>query len=243
MSKVENENKNFLHRTALLIGMDGVELLKNSSILVIGLGGVGGACAEAIVRSGVGHVGLCDFDSVDITNINRQILATTSVVGANKTDVARARMLEINPTVHISTYPYFIDDSNIDMLNIADYDFVIDACDSVPTKILLAKTCQELGVSIISCMGTGDKLYPERFEIADIYSSSVCPLARSMRKKLKAANIKKLDVLYSREEPVRHSREEGVKAGSISFTPPVAGYILAAHAVRKILEKGGLLCL
>ncbi len=216
-------------RSKIIIGEQGIEKLKNSSCLIFGLGGVGSYAAEAIARAGVGKIGLCDFDRVDETNINRQLYALKSTVGKLKVDVSAQRILDINSNVEICKYPLFYGIDTSTEVPLDKYDFVIDAIDNITAKLMLAERCE----NIISSMGTGNKLHPEMLEIADIYKTSVCPLARVMRRELKERGVKRLTVVYSKEEPMVKSQPPG----SISFVPPVSGMLMAGHVIRELLKK------
>lgn len=227
-------------RTALLVGDAAIKKLKTARVAVFGVGGVGGAVCEALARSGIGTLDLIDNDTVSISNRNRQIVALASTVGRDKTEVMRARLLDINPDMTIHTHNVFFTKETADTFDFSSYTYVVDAIDTVAGKIELAVRCQNAGVPLISAMGTGNKLHPELFKIADIYKTSVCPLARVMRTELKKRGIKKLKVVYSEELPLKplggapeeHGRH---LPGSTSFCPPAAGFILAGVVVRDIL--------
>ena len=221
-------------RSARILGEEKMEKLNKSSVIVFGIGGVGGAAFEALVRGGVGTVAVVDKDTVDITNINRQIIATNDNVGEKKVDVAEARALSINPDIILKKYDLFYLPETADEIDLTEYDFIIDAIDNVTAKLELIERANKLGVPIIASMGTGNKLHPELFEIADINKTSVCPLARVMRRELKNRGVKKLTVVYSKEEP---KKTESSVPGSVSFTPPVAGYLMAAYVIQKLIEE------
>ncbi|MBP3560675.1 MAG: tRNA threonylcarbamoyladenosine dehydratase [Clostridia bacterium] len=221
-------------RQARIIGEEKMNILKNSSVIVFGLGGVGGAAAEALVRGGIGKIAIVDKDVVDITNLNRQIIATEETVGMKKTDAAEKRFLSINPELIVEKFDIFYLPETADEINLSDYDFIIDAIDNVTAKIELIVRAEKQGVPIISSMGTGNKLSPEMLEIADIYKTSVCPLARVMRRELKNRGVKKLKVIYSKEEPIK---TDSSVPGSISFTPPVAGYLAASYVIKNLIEN------
>lgn len=229
-------------RTELLIGEEGVSRLKKSSVMVFGVGGVGSHCIEALARSGVGKLILVDNDVVSMTNINRQSIAYHSTVGKYKTEIMRDRIKDICPEIEVVTYETFVLPENIDTLFTEKVDYIIDAIDTVTTKLVLVEMAKEKNIPIISSMGTGNKLHPERFEVTDIYKTSVCPLCKVMRKELKARGIRKLKVLYSKEQPVDTSgkvieEKMGKRRslpGSISFVPPVAGLIIAGEVVREL---------
>lgn len=220
-------------RTELIIGKENIEKLKKSKIAVFGIGGVGSYTLEGLVRAGIGKLVLVDFDLVDITNINRQIIATTETVGKLKVEVAKERALEINPNAEVEIY------KNDENVKLNDVDYIVDCVDTFSTKIDLVLKANELNIPIISCMGTGNKLDPTKFEITDIYKTSVCPLARNIRQELKKRGIKKLKVLYSKEKPIENETQllkNGKKVlGSISFVPSVAGLIIAGEVVKDII--------
>ena len=194
-------------------------------------GGVGSYSAEALVRSGIGNITLIDNDIVNITNINRQLIADTTTVGKPKVEVAKERYLKINPDINVSAYKLFYDESKNDEVFSTHYDYIIDAIDTVSSKLCLIKTAKSKNIPIISCMGTGNKLDPTMFEVTDISKTSVCPLAKVMRKELKKLGIEHLKVVYSKEEPKRFTENSKVPA-SISFVPSVAGLILAGEVIR-----------
>lgn len=220
-------------RSTRILGQERLEKLNNSSVIVFGVGGVGGAVLEALVRGGVGTVGVVDKDIIDITNLNRQIIATDANIGEKKVDAAQKRALSINPKVNIEKYDLFYLPETAEQIDLAKYDFIVDAVDNVTAKLELIGRAEKLGIPIISSMGTGNKLHPEMFEITDIYKTSVCPLARVIRRELKNRGIKKLTVVYSKEEPVK---TDSSVPGSTSFTPPVAGYLMASYIIRKLTE-------
>ena len=225
--------ENQFSRTETLIGAEALKKLANSRVAVFGIGGVGGYVVEALARAGVGALDLIDNDDVNITNINRQIIALHSTVGKSKVEVAKTRILDINPGVNVRTYKTFFTPETSNEFDFSQYDYVVDAIDSVTGKIELVLKAQEINTPIISCLGTGNKLHPEMFEISDIYKTSVCPLAKVMRTELKKRGVKKLKVLYSKETPIKH---EGQRIpASISFTPPVAGLIIAGEVVRDLM--------
>lgn len=222
-----------LSRIKLMVG-DKLDLLKDKSVAVFGVGGVGGYCVEALVRSGIENIDIYDFDTIDVSNINRQIISNCLNVGNNKVDEWVKRSKLINPNLKISGINMFLDSTNIDTIDFTKYDYVIDAIDTVTSKMLLIKKCQELNIKIISSMGTGNKLKPELLEITDISKTSVCPLARIIRKKCKEEKIKKLTVIYSKEEPKKTNTH---KPGSTIFVPSVAGIMIAAHIFRDIIGE------
>lgn len=229
-------------RTRMLIG-DGVEKLKNASVIVFGCGGVGSYTAEALARAGVGAITVVDADTVSVSNLNRQLIAVTDTIGKAKAEVQRERILSINPSCRAEALNLFYDSETCGEIDLSRYDYVCDAIDTVSSKILLAVKCKEAGVPLISSMGTGNKLDPTRFEIDDIYNTSVCPLARVMRRELKRRGINKLKVLYSKEEPrVPVSGISEPQSGrrstpaSISFVPGAAGLIIAGEIICDIAE-------
>jgi len=221
-----------LSRTRLLIGEDGIDKLHKSRVAVFGIGGVGGYVCEALVRSGVSSFDLIDKDVVSVSNINRQIIALHSTVGGSKVEVMKERMLDINPSVNVNTYERFFLPENADDFPFEEYDYVIDAVDTVTAKIELIMRCKELGIPVISSMGAGNKLDASAFEVSDIYKTSVCPLAKVMRRELKKRGIKELKVVYSKENPVTNSRPPG----SVAFVPSTAGLIIAGEVVRDLIR-------
>ena len=233
--------KNFTTRTSLIIGDEGLEKLKNSSVIVFGVGGVGSFAAEAIARAGVGNLTIVDFDDVDITNINRQLPALHSTVGRYKVDVMKERILDINPNINIKAIREVYNKDTSDSILSEKYDYVVDAIDMVTSKIHLIETCKNKGMDIISSMGMGNKLDPTKIEVTDIHKTTICPLARVMRKELKDRRIKKLKVVYSTEQPVDLKRKvlngKKVTPGSISFVPSVGGLIIASVVVNDLINK------
>ena len=232
----------FLQRTELLIGSDNIENLKNSNVIVFGLGGVGGATVEALVRAGIGNLSIVDFDTVDKTNLNRQIITTQSVIGKPKVEVAKDRILSINPNINLTIYNEKFLKENIDLFfKDKKYDYIVDAIDLVTPKLDLIEFATNLKIPIISCMGTGNKINPAKFKVADIKKTSVCPLAKVIRKELKKRRINKLKVVYSNETPRKPfnldgGQEKTKNVGSISFVPPVAGMLLASEVIKDICE-------
>lgn len=243
-------------RTELLLGKEGMERLKNARVAVFGVGGVGGYVCEALVRSGVGSFDLIDDDKVCLTNLNRQIIATRSTVGKYKVDVMKERMLDINPDVQVETYKCFFLPENADDFPFAEYDYVVDAVDTVTAKIELVMKCQSMGVPIISSMGAGNKLNASAFQVADIYKTKMCPLAKVMRRELKKRGVKKLKVVYSEEKPTRPIEDMAISCrthcicppgaahkcterrdipGSVAFVPSVAGLIVAGEVVKDLV--------
>ena len=232
-------------RTEMLLGTEAVKKLNKSRVAVFGIGGVGGYALEALVRAGVGEIDIIDSDEVATSNINRQILATTQTVGQKKVDIAEARAKEINPDVKINKYPIFYLPETAHLFDFSNYDYVIDAIDTVKGKMELVKRANEVGTPIICSMGTGNKLDPTAFEVADIHKTSVCPLAKVMRGLCKKEGIKHLKVVYSKEIPLTPHEIEGaeqkgtagrVSPASCSFVPPVAGFILAGEVVKDIIK-------
>ena len=232
-------------RTEMLLGTEAVEKLKKSRVAVFGIGGVGGYALEALVRAGVGEIDIIDSDRVAVSNINRQILATSKTVSQLKVDIAEERAKEINPDVKINKYPIFYLPETAETFDFKNYDYIIDAIDTVSGKMELIKRANEVGTPIICSMGTGNKLDPTAFEVADIYKTSVCPLAKVMRSLCKKAGIKHLKVVYSKEIPTTPFEIEGAEqkgtAGrtspaSCSFVPPVAGFILAGEVIKDIIK-------
>ncbi len=220
-------------RTESLIGKESVEKLTNSKIIIYGIGGVGSFAVEALARAGVGHLILVDIDTISISNINRQIHSTIKTIGKSKVETMKNRVLEINPDLKVEIYNP--KDMNIQEENLIDNkcDYVIDAVDTISTKIKIIQKANDLGVPIISAMGTGNKLDPTKFEVSDIYKTSVCPLAKVMRKELKKAGIKNLKVVYSKEEP----KLRGKIPASISFMPSVCGLIMAGEVIKDIINS------
>lgn len=226
---------NQFSRTELLIGKEGIEKLKKAKVAVFGIGGVGSFVVEGLVRAGIGNFVLVDKDIVDITNLNRQIIATRKTVGKPKVEVAKERILEINPDTNVEIHQkFFMPDSEEILDNTIDY--VVDAVDTVTAKIELVIRANKLNIPIISSMGTGNKLDPTKFGVTDIYKTSVCPLAKVMRKELKNRGIKKLKVVYSKEEPIKTNiiQQKPIPA-SISFVPSVAGLIIAGEVIKDII--------
>ena len=229
-------------RTELLIGSENLEKLKKSNVIVFGLGGVGGATVEALVRAGIGNLSIVDFDIVAITNLNRQLVATQSVVGKPKVEAARERILAIRSDINLTVYQEKFLKENSDLFfKDKTYDYIVDAIDLVTPKLDLIELATNLKIPIISSMGTGNKINPAMFEVADIKKTSVCPLAKVVRRELKKRRINKLKVVYSKEEPRKPfnengSREKSKNVGSISFLPPVVGMILAREVIKDICE-------
>ncbi len=218
----------------MLLGKEGIERLNGASIAVFGVGGVGSYCVEALARSGVGEIHLVDGDVFSSSNINRQLYATVSTVGKNKTEVAANRISEINPQCKVVEYQCFFEENTYDNFDFSKFHYIIDAIDSVKDKVELIARAKSQGVPIVSCMGAGNKLNPSAFEVADIYKTSVCPLAKVIRNLLKKKGIDSLKVVYSKEEPIKTSAQGKRVPGSGSFVPAVAGLILAGEAIKDI---------
>ena len=251
---------NQFSRTQLLLGQEGMEKLYRARVAVFGIGGVGGYTVEALARSGVGTLDLIDDDKVCLTNLNRQIFATRKTVGQYKVDVAQQRILEINPKAVVHTYKTFYAPQTAELFDFSQYDYVVDAIDTVTGKLELVEQAEKAGVPIISSMGAGNKMDPTAFEVADIYETSVCPLARVMRKELKKRGIKKLKVVYSKEPPMTPIEDMAVSCrtncicppgterkctqrrqvpGSNAFVPSVVGLIIAGEVVKDLTGAGG----
>lgn len=247
---------NQFSRTELLIGKEGVESLQNAKVAIFGLGGVGSFVMEGLVRAGVGNFVLVDDDKICLTNLNRQIIATRKTIGKYKVEVAKERILEINPKANVEIFQEFYMPGSESNILTKDLTYVVDCIDTVTAKIELVQNCKNLGIPIISAMGTGNKLDPSRFEITDIYKTSICPLAKVMRKELRKRNIDSLKVIYSKEKPIKpdDNSESSCKKncicppgtdrkctirnqvpGSISFVPSVAGLMIAGEIVREIV--------
>lgn len=244
-------------RTELLVGEDGLKKLSESKVVIFGIGGVGSFATEALVRAGLGNIVLVDDDEVCLTNLNRQIHASLQTVGKPKVEVMRDRILAINPKCQVAIHQTFVTKDNIAEIISLDTDYVIDAIDTVSSKIALVVWCQEHNIKIIASMGTGNKFDPTRFKVADIYDTSICPLAKVMRKELRKREIKSLKVVYSEEFPTKPKLEEVITCkegcicsggskkctkkrqipGSLSFVPPVAGMILAGEVIKDLLGK------
>lgn len=225
-------------RTELLLGEKSVEKLAKKRIAVFGVGGVGGFVCEGLVRAGIGEIDIIDKDTVAVSNLNRQLIALHSTVGQNKVDVLEERLKDINPKLILRKYKCFFLPETSDNFDFKQYNYVVDAIDTVTGKIELVLKAEEAGVPIISAMGAGNKLDPTAFQVADIYKTSVCPLARVMRRELKKRGIEKLKVVYSKEEPVKPVFAEGEETvpGSVSFVPSVMGLIIAGEIVKELLS-------
>lgn len=234
-------------RTKRLLGAEAMEKLHNSHVAVFGIGGVGGHAVDALVRSGIGTITIVDSDEVAVSNINRQLIATEKSVGRKKVDVMKEHLLEINPTVLVEVHDCFFLPETQGEFDFQQYDYVVDAVDTVTAKIALVEACEKANTPIISSMGAGNKLDPAAFEVADIYKTSVCPLAKVMRRELKKRNIKHLKVVYSKEEPLEpmddvdfvsdENRQRRATPGSIAFVPSVAGLILAGEVVKDLAKR------
>lgn len=248
--------ENEFSRTQMLLGKEAIEKLQKSSVAVFGIGGVGSYAVEALARSAVGALALFDDDVVCLTNINRQLIATHKTLGRKKVEAAKERILEINPRCLVETYPCFYGADNAESFNLAKYDYIVDAIDTVSSKLVLIERAKAVSVPIISCMGAGNKLDPTRFEVTDIFKTSVCPLAKVMRKELKARGITSLKVVYSREEvikPLDYDSNGCQKdcicppdsqrkctlgrqvPGSVAFVPSVAGLVLASEVIKDLI--------
>ena len=249
---------NQFSRTELLFGKEAMEKLSNSRVAVFGIGGVGGYAVEALARSGVGELDLIDDDKVCLTNLNRQIIATRKTVGKYKADVMKERILEINPDCQVEVHKCFFLPENADEFHFEDYDYVVDAVDTVTAKIEIIMKAQEKGVPVISCMGAGNKLDGSQFKVSDIYKTSMCPLAKVMRRELKKRGVKKLKVVYSEEKPTRPLEDMSISCrthcicppgaqhkcterrdipSSTAFVPSIAGLLIAGEIVKDLAEK------
>ena len=228
-----------LSRTSALIGESNVQKLKEKKVIVLGVGGVGGYVCEALARTGVGQIDLVDSDKISLSNINRQIIALHSTVGQKKVEVMKSRIGDINKDIVVNAFDKFITKDNLDEFNLKNYDYVIDAIDTVSSKIAIAELCYNEGINVISSMGAGNKLNPCAFKVADIHKTTVCPLARAVRTELKKRGVKKLKVVYSDETPVALPQidEEGKRVpSSIAFIPSVAGLIIAAEVIKDLTK-------
>lgn len=244
-------------RTELLLGSDAMKVLEKSCVAVFGIGGVGSYTVEALARCGVGEFVLFDDDKICITNINRQLIATKKTVGQNKVDVMKERILDINPKATVVAHKSFYDAKNAEEFNFLKYNYIVDAIDTVTSKLILIENAKKANVPIISCMGAGNKLDPTRFEVTDIYKTSICPLARVMRRELKARKIKSLKVVYSKEPALKPIEDNTTSCktncvcpagtqrkcdarrqvpGSVSFVPSVAGLIIAGEVIKDLCE-------
>lgn len=248
---------NQFSRIELILGKTKLEKLFNSHVAIFGIGGVGSYAVEALVRSGIGEVDIFDGDKVDITNINRQLFATWKTVGKYKTLVAHERLLDINPNVKITPHNIFLTKDNIDDIDFSEFDYIVDAIDTISSKIALVEKAKEKNIPIISSMGAGNKMDPTKFEVSDIYNTEVCPLAKVMRLELRKRNIKNLKVVYSKEKPISLKSKEDIDSngdnildeggnkktgfkkqipGSTAFVPPVVGLIIASEVIKDLTE-------
>ncbi len=253
---------NQFSRTELLLGQEAMDKLSSARVAIFGIGGVGGYVCEALVRSGIGHFDLIDDDKVCLTNLNRQIIATRSTVGKYKTEVMRDRILDINPDADVTVHNCFFLPENANEFPFNEYDYVVDAVDTVTAKIALVMKCKEENIPIISSMGAGNKLEASAFRVADIYKTKMCPLAKVMRYELKKRGVKKLKVVYSEEKPIRPLDDMSISCrtncicppgakhkcterrdipGSIAFVPSVAGLIIAGEVIKDLTGKKGII--
>lgn len=238
-------NREWLSRTEKLIGKDALDKLASSRVAVFGAGGVGSFVIEALARSGVGAIDVIDNDQVSISNLNRQLIATLDTVGMDKTAVVRDRIKSINPDCKVTEHRMFFLPENADQFDFTCFDYVVDAIDTVAGKLAIIEKCSSLGVPVISSMGTGNKLDPSQFRIADIYDTKICPLAKAIRKECRKRGIESLKVLYSEEEAIKPEMREGEELppgkrstpGSISFVPSVAGLMIAGEVIRDLIGK------
>lgn len=241
-------------RTALLLGQEAIDKMAESRVAVFGVGGVGGYVVEALIRTGLGEIDIIDNDTVALSNINRQIIATSKTIGRDKVNVMKERILEINPNVKVHTHKCFFLPETSDTFDFSKYDYVVDAIDTVTGKLEIIQKAYKANVPVISAMGAGNKLDPTRLEVADIYETSICPLAKVMRRELRARGIKNLKVVYSKETPIKplpmpeqDNVNEQVEVnkvtikkraipGSVSFVPPVAGLIIASEVIKDLIK-------
>lgn len=234
-------------RSEMLMGTEAIRMLRSSHVAIFGIGGVGSYVAEALARSGVGTLSLYDNDSVCESNINRQLIALHSTLGMSKVEVMKARILDIHPHAQVFEYPIFVDEDTLMTIDFSSFDYVVDAIDTVPSKLALVEKAVSAGVPVISCMGAGNKLDPTQFEVCDIYETTMCPLARIMRQNLRRRGIDRLKVVYSKEPPqkpfrARNAIEEGEQTGkrnppgSVAFVPSVAGLIAASAVVKDLIS-------
>ena len=242
------EEKPFI-RTELLIGKNGIDKLRNSKVMVFGVGGVGSYAVESLARAGVGNITIVDNDIISMSNLNRQIHATLDTVGKVKVEIEKERILSINNECNVICHKVFVLENNLCEIIDDDVDYIIDAIDTISAKIALAKYCEEKNINLISSMGTGNKLDPTKFVITDIYKTKVCPLAKVMRHELKKRGVKKLKVLYSEEMPIKpfdgstqtkdveSGKRKKQTPGSISFVPPVAGMIIGGEVIKSIINN------
>ncbi|MBQ0079041.1 MAG: tRNA threonylcarbamoyladenosine dehydratase [Eubacterium sp.] len=238
--------ENQFERTALLLGQENIDRLANARVAVFGVGGVGGFTVEALARSGVGTLDIIDKDTVSVSNINRQIIATHNSVGKSKVQVAAERIHDINPDCKVNAFEIFYLPETADQFDFSQYDYIVDAIDTVTGKIQLVMAAKAAGVPIICSMGAGNKLDPTRFKVADISKTSVCPLAKVMRRELRKRDVKHLKVVYSEEEALIPTDEDGNRSpvpGSIAFVPSVVGLIIAGEVIKDLtVNRGGEIC-
>ncbi len=227
--------KEQFEREAMLLGEEGVARLQNASVAVFGIGGVGSYTVEALARAGIGRLLLVDNDTVSVTNINRQLIALWSTVGQPKVEVAAARVRDINPDCVVETKAMFYTPDTADELDLSGFDYIVDAVDTVSAKLELIVRAKALSIPVISCMGAGNKLDATRFEVADIFETSVCPLARVMRRELRVRGLERCKVIYSKEEPITAADGRRVP-GSLSYVPSVAGLLAAGEVIRDLLK-------
>lgn len=221
-------------RTEMLIGRDKLEILSKSHVAVFGIGGVGSFAVEALARAGIGYIDIFDSDKVDITNINRQLIATVNTIGYSKVEVMKKRILEINPYANVDAHEVVFNSISCEKYDFEIYDYILDAIDTITSKILIITKAQECNKGIISSMGMGNRIDPTKLKVSDIYSTSVCPLARIMRKELRCRSVKSLKVVYSKEEPI-HTPRNKINA-SISFIPSIAGLMMAGETVKGLIK-------
>jgi len=237
------KRKEMFERSEMLLGITAMEKLAVSRVAVFGIGGVGGYVCEALARTGIGEIHLIDKDKVSLSNINRQIIADTKTLGQYKTDVMEERIKLINPDAIVYKYNIFFNEKTIELIDFKNFDYLVDAIDTVTSKLILAEKAFEHKIPIISCMGAGNKLDPGKFEVCDISKTSVCPLARVMRKELKKRGIEHLKVIYSKEIPLKSKLKDTVSGktipGSVAFVPSVAGLIAAGEVIKDIVSLSG----
>ena len=227
-----------LKRTYALLGEENVKKLEDKKVIIFGVGGVGGYTCEALARTGVGTIDIVDSDEVALSNINRQIIALHSTVGRKKVEVMKERIADINSEISVGAYDLFVTPDNLSSFDLTKYDYVIDAIDTVSTKVAIAEFCDKNGVNVISSMGAGNKINPCAFKVSDIYKTAVCPLAKAVRTRLKKLGVKKLKVVYSEEEPASSAIDENGKhvPTSCAFIPSVAGLIIASEVIKDLIK-------
>lgn len=224
-------------RLEMLIGEEQIQCLKNKKVIVFGVGGVGGYVVEALVRSGIEHITIVDNDKVSLSNLNRQIIATQETIGRKKVEVMKERIMSINPNCHVNSIEMFYLPENADEIHLKEYDYVIDAIDTITSKIELAVRCERDHILLISSMGTGNKMNPAMLEVSDIYKTSICPLAKVMRRELKKRQVKHLKVIYSKELPIKVMQEgRKVTPGSNAFVPASAGLLIASEVIKDFIQ-------